>query len=42
MKKADKVAWWKEIRAANTEPPEADMWTAADEENLMKNGKSQD
>ena len=36
MKKADKVAWWKEIRAANTEPPEADVWTAADEENLVK------
>jgi hypothetical protein len=27
MKKADK------IRAANMEPPEADVWTAADEEN---------
>jgi hypothetical protein len=36
MKKADKVARWKEIRTGNTEPPEADVWTAADEENLVK------
>jgi hypothetical protein len=36
MKKADKVARWKEIRAASTEPPEADVWTAADEENLAE------
>ena len=31
MKKADKVAWWKKIWASNTGPPEADVWTAADE-----------
>jgi hypothetical protein len=36
MKKADKVARWKEIRASNTGPPEADVWTAADEENLAQ------
>ncbi len=36
MKKAQKVAQWKEIRAANMEPSEVDVWTAVDEENLVK------
>jgi hypothetical protein len=35
MKKAVKVAWWKEIWEA-MELPEADVWTAADKENLVK------
>ena len=35
MKKAQKVARWKEIQAANTEPPEVDMWTAEDEQKLV-------
>ena len=30
-KKAQKVAQWKEIRVANTEPPMVDVWTAEDE-----------
>jgi hypothetical protein len=36
MKKAQKVAHWNEIWAANTKPPEIDVWTAVDEENLVK------
>jgi hypothetical protein len=35
-KKAEKVAHWREIHAANTEPPMADMWTAEDKEQLLK------
>ena len=35
-KKAEKVAMWREIRAASTEPPMADVWTAKDEEELVK------
>jgi hypothetical protein len=36
MKKAEKVAQWREIRAANTEPPMVDVWTAEDEEQLVR------
>jgi hypothetical protein len=36
MRKAEKVAQWREIRAANTEPPMADVWTAEDEEQLVR------
>ena len=31
-KKAEKVAQWREIHAANTEPPMVDVWTAEDKE----------
>ncbi len=34
-KKAEKVAQWREIRAANTEPPTVDVWMAEDEEQLL-------
>jgi hypothetical protein len=33
---AEKVAKWREIRAASTEPPMVDVWTAEDEEELVK------
>jgi hypothetical protein len=36
MKKAEKVAQWREIRTANTEPPMVDVWTAEDEEQLVR------
>jgi hypothetical protein len=36
LKKAEKVARWKEIRAANMEPPNLDMWMAEDKEELIK------
>jgi hypothetical protein len=35
-KKAEKVAMWREIRAASTKPPMADVWTAKDKEELVK------
>ena len=35
-KKAEKVAQWRGIRAANTELPMVDVWTAEDEEQLVK------
>jgi hypothetical protein len=35
-KKAEKVAKWREIRAASTEPPMVDMWTAEYKEELVK------
>ncbi len=35
-KKAEKVAKWREIRAAYTEPPMVDVWTAEDEEEMLK------
>jgi hypothetical protein len=35
-KKAEKVEMWREICAASTEPPMADVWTAKDEEELVK------
>ncbi len=35
-KKAEKVALSREIRAASMEPPMADVWTAKDEEELVK------
>ena len=35
-KKAEIVAMWREIRAASTEPPMADVWMAKDEEELVK------
>ncbi len=35
-KKAEKVAQWREISAANMEPPMVDVWTAEDEEQLLK------
>jgi hypothetical protein len=34
-KKVEKVTQWREIRAANTEPPMVDVWTAEDEEQLL-------
>jgi hypothetical protein len=34
-KKAEKVAQWREIRAANMEPPMVDLWMAEDEEQLL-------
>ena len=34
-KKAEQVAQWREIRAANSEPPMVDMWTAEDKEQLQ-------
>jgi hypothetical protein len=34
MKKAEKVAQWRAIRASNTEPPQLDMWMAEDKERL--------
>jgi hypothetical protein len=36
MKKADKVAKWREIRASNTAPPALVMWTAEDERELQR------
>ena len=36
MKKAEKVAQWREIRTGNTEPPMVDVWTAEDEEQLVR------
>lgn len=36
MKKAEKVAKWKEIRQAGTAPPVVHEWTDEDEERLMK------
>ena len=35
-KEAEKVVQWRKIRAANTEPPMADVWTAEDEEQLVR------
>jgi hypothetical protein len=35
MKKAKKVAQWREIRAAITESPMVDVWMAEDEEQLL-------
>ncbi len=36
MKKADKVARWREIRASNTGPPVLVGWSTEDEEELMR------
>ena len=36
MKKAEKVERWRAIRVSGTEPPQLDIWTAEDEENLAK------
>jgi hypothetical protein len=36
MKKAEKVAQWRAIRASNTELPQLDMWRAEDKERLAK------
>ncbi len=36
MKKAEKVAQWRAIRASNTELPQHDMWMAEDKERLAK------
>jgi hypothetical protein len=35
-KKAEKVAKWREIWAASTEPPMVDVWMAEDKEQLVK------
>jgi hypothetical protein len=35
-KKAEKVSQWRAIRAANMEPPMVDVWTAEDEEKLVR------
>jgi hypothetical protein len=35
-KKAEKVAQWREIRVSNTEPPMVDVWTAEEEEKLVR------
>ena len=35
-KKAEKVAQWRKMRAENTEPPMVNVWTADDDENLVR------
>jgi hypothetical protein len=39
MKKAEKVAQWRKVRATNMEPPMVDVWTAEDKEQLLKISK---